>query len=192
MWSWSEDGGRRRIRVGSICWIQRRSCSHLRQAYLSHRTFNSLLFCFHINSSSSSFNLRLISSINWHHLIYVLNRKQLIKYGLVVLFNVTMWGCYVNSLKALSSLQATVTNFATNFITSGLAGFFFFHESLSFQVITTIIFLFNCNIYTLLYPILFSYSMINPNWRNKFEMEPKWLPLVLSFNKISLFIHYML
>ncbi|XP_058735848.1 uncharacterized protein LOC131607915 [Vicia villosa] len=57
----------------------------------------------------------------------------LIKYALVVLFNVTMWGCYVNSLKALSSLQATVTNFATNFITSGLAGFFFFHESLSFQ-----------------------------------------------------------
>jgi hypothetical protein len=57
------------------------------------------------------------------------------KYGLVILFNVTMWCCYVNSLKALSSLQATVTNFATNFISSGLAGFFFFHESLSFQVL---------------------------------------------------------
>ncbi|XP_045821159.1 uncharacterized protein LOC123914172 [Trifolium pratense] len=57
----------------------------------------------------------------------------LIKYGFVVLFNVMMWGCYVNSLKALSSLQATVTNFATNFISSGLAGFFLFQESLSFQ-----------------------------------------------------------
>ncbi|AET04189.1 hypothetical protein MtrunA17_Chr8g0378611 [Medicago truncatula] len=57
----------------------------------------------------------------------------LIKYGFVVFFNVTMWCCYVNSLKALSSLQATVTNFATNFISSGLAGFFFFHEHLSFQ-----------------------------------------------------------
>ncbi|XP_004504326.1 uncharacterized protein [Cicer arietinum] len=56
-----------------------------------------------------------------------------IKYGIVLFFNVTMWACYVNSLKALSSLEATVTNFATNFISSGFAGFFFFHESLSFQ-----------------------------------------------------------
>ncbi|KAL1294488.1 hypothetical protein AAHE18_19G145000 [Arachis hypogaea] len=55
-------------------------------------------------------------------------------YAFVALFNVTMWGCFVNSLKSLSSLQATVTNFATNFISSGLAGFFFFfHESLSPQ-----------------------------------------------------------
>ncbi|KAL3840246.1 hypothetical protein ACJIZ3_024837 [Penstemon smallii] len=53
-----------------------------------------------------------------------------IKYGLVIFFNIIMWGCYVNSLKALSSLQATVTNFATNFLTSGLAGFFIFEESL--------------------------------------------------------------
>lgn len=58
---------------------------------------------------------------------------QLIRYCLVILFNVTMWGCYVNSLKALSSLQATVTNFATNFLSSGLAGFFLFEEALSFQ-----------------------------------------------------------
>ncbi|XP_061356118.1 uncharacterized protein LOC133300569 [Gastrolobium bilobum] len=62
-----------------------------------------------------------------------LSVHQYIRYALVLLYNVTMWGCYVNSLKALSSLQATVTNFATNFITSGLAGFFFFHESLSLQ-----------------------------------------------------------
>ncbi|KAJ6998759.1 hypothetical protein NC653_014808 [Populus alba x Populus x berolinensis] len=60
---------------------------------------------------------------------------QAIKYGLVVLFNVTMWGCYVNSLKALSSLQATVTNFAANFLSSGLAGFFLFKETLSVQAI---------------------------------------------------------
>ncbi|XP_015958193.1 uncharacterized protein LOC107482264 isoform X3 [Arachis duranensis] len=59
---------------------------------------------------------------------------QFLRYAFVALFNVTMWGCYVNSLKSLSSLQATVTNFATNFISSGLAGFFFFHESLSPQV----------------------------------------------------------
>lgn len=45
-----------------------------------------------------------------------------------------MWACYVNSLKALSSLQATVTNFATNFISSGLAGFFLFQEAVSSQV----------------------------------------------------------
>ncbi|KAF8405338.1 hypothetical protein HHK36_010242 [Tetracentron sinense] len=57
--------------------------------------------------------------------------SQFIKYGLVIFFNVTMWGCYVNSLKALSSLQATVTNFATNFLSSGLAGFFLFEEALS-------------------------------------------------------------
>ncbi|XP_020215798.1 uncharacterized protein LOC109799616 isoform X1 [Cajanus cajan] len=62
-----------------------------------------------------------------------LSLHQFVRYGMVVLFNVTMWACYVNSLKALSSLQATVTNFATNFISSGLAGYFFFHESLSFQ-----------------------------------------------------------
>ncbi|XP_047083959.1 uncharacterized protein LOC124695114 [Lolium rigidum] len=54
----------------------------------------------------------------------------LLKYGMVILFNVTMWGCYVNSLKALSSLQATVTNFAANFISSGLAGYFLFQEPL--------------------------------------------------------------
>ncbi|CAN1770992.1 hypothetical protein LINPERHAP1_LOCUS11751 [Linum perenne] len=59
--------------------------------------------------------------------------NYIIRYGLVVLCNVTMWGCYVNSLKALSSLQATVTNFATNFISSGLAGSFLFQESLSIQ-----------------------------------------------------------
>jgi hypothetical protein len=60
--------------------------------------------------------------------------KQFVRYGLVILFNVTMWGCYVNSLKALSSLQATVTNFATNFLSSGLAGYFLFEEALSFKV----------------------------------------------------------
>ncbi|XP_068646512.1 uncharacterized protein [Aristolochia californica] len=54
----------------------------------------------------------------------------LLKYGLVIFFNVTMWGCYVNSLKALPSLLATVTNFATNFLMSGLAGFFLFEEPL--------------------------------------------------------------
>ncbi|XP_044474866.1 uncharacterized protein LOC123202796 isoform X2 [Mangifera indica] len=58
----------------------------------------------------------------------------LIRYGMVIIFNVTMWGCYVNSLKALSSLQATVTNFATNFLSSGLAGLFLFGEPLPFQV----------------------------------------------------------
>lgn len=61
--------------------------------------------------------------------------EQLVKYGCVIFFNVLMWGCYVNSLKALSSLQATVTNFATNFLTSGLAGFFLFEEPLSYKVI---------------------------------------------------------
>lgn len=58
----------------------------------------------------------------------------MIKYGLVVICNVVMWGCYVNSLRALSSLQATVTNFAANFLSSGLAGLFLFQESLSFRV----------------------------------------------------------
>lgn len=57
--------------------------------------------------------------------------SQLVKYSLVIAFNVTMWACYVNSLRALSSLQATVTNFATNFLSSGLAGFFLFGETLS-------------------------------------------------------------
>ncbi|KAJ3690421.1 hypothetical protein LUZ61_019585 [Rhynchospora tenuis] len=56
--------------------------------------------------------------------------SQILKYAMVVFCNVVMWGCYVNSLKALSSLQATVTNFATNFISSGLAGYFLFEEPL--------------------------------------------------------------
>ncbi|EOY14946.1 Cell growth defect factor-2 isoform 3, partial [Theobroma cacao] len=60
--------------------------------------------------------------------------SPLVRYGLVIIFNVIMWGCYVNSLKALSSLQATVTNFATNFLTSGFAGSFLFEEPLSFRV----------------------------------------------------------
>ncbi|KAL0438457.1 UNVERIFIED_CONTAM: hypothetical protein Slati_2328700 [Sesamum latifolium] len=54
-----------------------------------------------------------------------------LRYALVIFFNVVMWGCYVNSMKSLSSLQATVTNFATNFLSSGLAGFFLFEEALS-------------------------------------------------------------
>ncbi|OVA12608.1 Drug/metabolite transporter [Macleaya cordata] len=59
--------------------------------------------------------------------------SQIVKYGMVIFFNVIMWGCYVNSMKALSSLQATVTNFATNFLSSGLAGFYLFDEPLSAQ-----------------------------------------------------------
>lgn len=74
-------------------------------------------------------------AISKYWLIDVISNLQLIKYGCVVIFNVTMWGCYVNSLKALSSLQATVTNFATNFLSSGLAGFLLFQEPLPIQVI---------------------------------------------------------
>lgn len=70
--------------------------------------------------------------------IFFFKNLQLIKYGCVILFNVTMWGCYINSLKALSSLQATVTNFATNFLSSGLAGFLLFQEPLPIQVICEI------------------------------------------------------
>ncbi|KMZ70247.1 hypothetical protein ZOSMA_1G02240 [Zostera marina] len=56
---------------------------------------------------------------------------EVLKYAIVVLCNVTMWGCFVNSLKTLDSLQATVTNFATNFLSSGVAGYFIFDEHLS-------------------------------------------------------------
>ncbi|KAL8516410.1 hypothetical protein ACS0TY_014899 [Phlomoides rotata] len=59
--------------------------------------------------------------------------SSLLKYTLVVIFNVIMWGCYVNSMKSLSSLQATVTNFATNFLASGSSGFFLFGEALPFK-----------------------------------------------------------
>ncbi|KAL8525818.1 hypothetical protein ACS0TY_015166 [Phlomoides rotata] len=61
--------------------------------------------------------------------------SSLLKYALVVIFNVIMWGCYVNSMKSLSSLQATVTNFATNFLASGSSGFFLFGEALPFKEI---------------------------------------------------------
>ncbi|XP_020585235.1 uncharacterized protein LOC110027923 isoform X4 [Phalaenopsis equestris] len=70
-----------------------------------------------INAALAAVSAKLFSSL-------------LLKYGLVLFFNATMWGCYINSLKVLSSLQATVTNFATNFISSGLAGFFLFQEPL--------------------------------------------------------------
>ncbi|RDY09082.1 hypothetical protein CR513_06608, partial [Mucuna pruriens] len=86
---------------------------------------------------SAGFNAALAAisvKLPLHQIRYLLGTEQFVRYGMVLLFNVTMWACYVNSLKALSSLQATVTNFATNFISSGLAGFFFFKESLSFQV----------------------------------------------------------
>ncbi|KAF3605198.1 hypothetical protein DY000_02047657 [Brassica cretica] len=46
-----------------------------------------------------------------------------------------MWGCYVNSLRALSSLHATITNFAANFLSSGFAGLLLFHESLSIPLV---------------------------------------------------------
>ncbi|CAN6582527.1 unnamed protein product [Malus baccata var. baccata] len=62
--------------------------------------------------------------------------NQIVKYCFVVLFNVTMWGCFVQSLKNLSSLQATATNFATNFLTSGLAGYFLFQEPLSEKAVS--------------------------------------------------------
>lgn len=54
-------------------------------------------------------------------------------YGGVVLLNIVMWSCYVRSLKVISSLQATVVNFASNFLISGLAGFLCFEETLHFQ-----------------------------------------------------------
>ncbi|KAK9158253.1 hypothetical protein Scep_004827 [Stephania cephalantha] len=46
-----------------------------------------------------------------------------------------MWLYHVESLKALSSLQATITNFAANFLSSGLAGFFLIGEVLSARVV---------------------------------------------------------
>ncbi|KAK9166850.1 hypothetical protein Scep_002041 [Stephania cephalantha] len=56
---------------------------------------------------------------------------KIAKYASVVFFNVIMWLCHFESLKALSSLQATVVKFAANFLSSGLAGFFLFGEVLS-------------------------------------------------------------
>lgn len=54
-------------------------------------------------------------------------------YGGVVACNVAMWTLYVRSLTCLPSLQATVFNFAANFLLSGLAGFLLFGESAHFQ-----------------------------------------------------------
>jgi hypothetical protein len=52
----------------------------------------------------------------------------------VVACNVAMWTLYVRSLASLSSLQATVLNFAANFLLSGFAGFLIFEEATHFQV----------------------------------------------------------
>lgn len=97
-------------------------------AAISAKLFSSLVRCFcffQFNSFCWVLNQLLKKSFDlW----------QVIKYGLVVICNVVMWACYVNSLRALSSLQATVTNFAANFLSSGLAGLFLFQESLSFRV----------------------------------------------------------
>ncbi|BBN06781.1 hypothetical protein MPTK1_3g23850 [Marchantia polymorpha subsp. ruderalis] len=54
-------------------------------------------------------------------------------YAIVVLCNVSMWSLYVRSLTALSSLQATVVNFGSNFLLSGLAGFLIFSEPAHFE-----------------------------------------------------------
>ncbi|CAM6091123.1 unnamed protein product [Calypogeia fissa] len=54
-------------------------------------------------------------------------------YASVVLCNVVMWSFYVRSLMALTSLQATVVNFASNFLLSGLAGFLLFNEPAHLQ-----------------------------------------------------------
>ncbi|KAG0554485.1 hypothetical protein M758_12G099300 [Ceratodon purpureus] len=54
-------------------------------------------------------------------------------YGGVAACNVAMWTLYVRSLTCLSSLQATVFNFAANFLLSGLAGFLLFGEAAHFQ-----------------------------------------------------------
>ncbi|XP_020585233.1 uncharacterized protein LOC110027923 isoform X2 [Phalaenopsis equestris] len=91
-------------------------------AAVSAKLFSSLAFSFLLFLSSHNFYLTSASDLDM--------MGELLKYGLVLFFNATMWGCYINSLKVLSSLQATVTNFATNFISSGLAGFFLFQEPL--------------------------------------------------------------
>ncbi|KAL3693395.1 hypothetical protein R1sor_007046 [Riccia sorocarpa] len=54
-------------------------------------------------------------------------------FAIVILCNVSMWSLYVRSLTALSSLQATVVNFGSNFLLSGLAGFIIFNEPAHFQ-----------------------------------------------------------
>lgn len=54
---------------------------------------------------------------------------RLVWYAGVVACNVAMWTLYVRSLTRLSSLQATVFNFAANFLLSGLAGFVLFGEA---------------------------------------------------------------
>eukprot|EP00249_Psilotum_nudum_P008752 c21488_g1_i1 orf=238-615(+) len=58
---------------------------------------------------------------------------RLAAYVGVVLLNVIMWSLYVRSLRVLTSLQATVINFASNFLLSGFAGFIFFGEALHFR-----------------------------------------------------------
>lgn len=54
-------------------------------------------------------------------------------YGAVVACNVAMWTLYVRSLTRLPSLQATVFNFAVNFLLSGVAGFLVFGEDAQWQ-----------------------------------------------------------
>lgn len=54
-------------------------------------------------------------------------------YACVVACNVAMWTLYVRSLTRLPSLQATVFNFAANFLLSGLAGFLLFGETAHWQ-----------------------------------------------------------
>lgn len=54
-------------------------------------------------------------------------------YACVVACNVAMWTLYVGSLTRLSSLQATVFNFAANFLLSGFAGFLLFGEASHWQ-----------------------------------------------------------
>ncbi|WZZ59530.1 hypothetical protein YC2023_059637 [Brassica napus] len=117
----------RRIRFDPICSLRGNEKGKLRQIKGGSMGDVQLKKRGYIWAISAGFNAALaaISAKFFSSLV--------LKYGLVVLCNVVMWGCYVNSLRALSSLQATVTNFAANFLSSGFAGLFLFHESLSFR-----------------------------------------------------------
>jgi drug/metabolite transporter (DMT)-like permease len=98
---------------------------HILPSFLPSPLYLSLLLIFEEGFLTGAKQQDLVRQMRWEGRVGC--------YVGVVACNVAMWTLYVRSLASLSSLQATVLNFAANFLLSGFAGFLIFEEATHFQ-----------------------------------------------------------
>jgi drug/metabolite transporter (DMT)-like permease len=98
---------------------------HILPSFLPFPLYLSLLLIFEEGFLTGAKQQDLVGQMRWEGRVGC--------YVGVVTCNVAMWTLYVRSLASLSSLQATVLNFAANFLLSGFAGFLIFEEATHFQ-----------------------------------------------------------